>query len=61
MAVGVVISATLIGVFVEEAVTVMDGRVGRSREADGEVARGQFLVQRGLEWTSHGCQGNQSL
>ena len=37
----VVISATFIGVFVGEAVTVMDGRVGRGREADGEVARGQ--------------------
>ena len=35
--VGVVISATFIGVFVGEAVTVMDGRVGRRREEDGKV------------------------
>ena len=39
MAMGVVISAAFIGVFVGEAVTVMDGRVGRGREEDGEVAR----------------------
>ena len=36
---GVVISATFIGVC-GKAMTVMDGRVGRGREEDSEVARG---------------------
>ena len=41
VAVGVVISATFTGVLVGEAVTVMDGRVGRGREADGKVTKGR--------------------